>query len=115
MPQIPAIPQPHRPQPLALSELGEPSKGTAPLSLSMGPGNPILQVKATLTVNLGSIEVSVGELMAAREHQVLKLDRSIDQPVDVMLEGQVVARGMLVAVGDAFGVRLTELPLALKS
>jgi flagellar motor switch protein FliN/FliY len=37
----------------------------------------------------------------------------VDQPVDVLLEGQVVARGVLVAVDDHFGIRITELPLSL--
>ena len=63
---------------------------------------------------IGDIHLTVGELMSAREHQVLVLDRLLSQPVDVMLEGQVVARGELVAVDDQFAVRVTELPLPLK-
>ena len=66
-------------------------------------------VKATLTVCVGSAEITVGELLGARDQHVIRLDRTIEQPVDVLLEGQVVARGMLVAVDDHFGVRITEL------
>ena len=77
------------------------------------PGNPLHGIRTRLTVVLGSIDVSVGELLGAREQQVLRLDRTLEQPVDVMLEGQVVARGVLVAVGDDFGVRITELPRPL--
>ncbi len=77
------------------------------------PGNPLHGIRTRLTVVLGSVDISVGELLGAKEQQVLRLDRTLEQPVDVMLEGQVVARGMLVAVGDDFGVRITELPRPL--
>jgi flagellar motor switch protein FliN/FliY len=80
---------------------------------TQAPANPLHGIRTRLTVVLGSIELSVGELLGAREQQVLQLDRTPEQPVDVMLEGQVVARGTLVAVGDSFGVRITELPRAL--
>ncbi len=50
---------------------------------------------------------------AAKEHQVLRLDRGVDQPVDLTIEGKVVARGQLVAVDGHFAVRITELPVAL--
>lgn len=77
------------------------------------PGNPLHGIRTRLTVVLGSVDISVGELLGAKEQQVLKLDRGLEQPVDVMLDGQVVARGVLVAVGDDFGVRITELPRPL--
>ncbi|MFE1574352.1 FliM/FliN family flagellar motor switch protein [Comamonas odontotermitis] len=55
----------------------------------------------------------MGELLAAKEHQVLVLDRDVEHPVDLILEGQVIARGQLVAVDGQFAVRLTELPVPL--
>lgn len=75
--------------------------------------HPIHQVKATLQVYLGSATLTVGELMSAAKNQVLVLDRTVGQPVDLLLEGQVVARGQLVAVDEHFAVRITELPLPL--
>lgn len=101
---------------LSLSDLnGTPPQNALPaLDASAPSANPLHQVKAKLTVCVGMAELSVGELLAAKERQVLRLDRTIDQPVDVMVEGQVVARGTLVAVGDHFGVLLSELPLSLE-
>lgn len=76
-------------------------------------GNPLRHLKVQLTVSVGAAELTVGELLDAHAEQVIRLDRGMDDPVDVLLEGQVVARGILVAVGDHFGIRLTELPVTL--
>lgn len=105
-------------QVLALSELKQQpasvnDAATPSLAATPGAHNPLHQVKAHLTVHVGSAVIPVGELMAAKPSQVLRLDRRIDQPVDIVLEGQVVARGQLVAVGEHFGVRITELPVPL--
>ena len=105
-----AIPTVHT---LALPPLSDGASDAARL-LETAPANPLHQIKTQLQVCIGDIHLTVGELMAAREHQVLVLDRQLTQPVDVMLEGRVVARGELVAVDDQFAVRITELPLLLK-
>lgn len=105
-------------QTLALSDLhgdGSPVAGESLLSDTLRPEvNPLLSVKARLTVCVGTTTLTVGELMAAKEQQVLRLDSKVAQPVDLLLEGKVVARGQLVAVDEHFGVRITELPVALK-
>jgi flagellar motor switch protein FliN/FliY len=105
----------HSPQKSAqLIELSELSNDSTrhgdPVSQSL---NPLHQVKAQLQVCVGSAVLTVGELLGAKVHQVLVLDRGVQQPVDLILEGQVVARGQLVAVDDQFAVRITELPLQL--
>jgi flagellar motor switch protein FliN/FliY len=90
------------------------------LQASQGNGESILNgnldviqnVKVNLSVRIGDTTISVGELMHMKEDHVLKLDSLIDTPIDVLLEGKVVARGQLVAVDDNFGVRITELPKA---
>ncbi len=97
---------------LALPALGE-TPSDSPTILQSAAVNPLHQIKTQLQVCLGDIHLTVGELMAAREHQVLVLDRLLTQPVDVLLEGRVVARGELVAVDDQFAVRITELPVPL--
>jgi flagellar motor switch protein FliN/FliY len=93
----------------AAHRLSEPS---VPL---MENANPLHAIRTRLQVHVGGAELSVGELLAAKEHQVLILDRAVDQSVDLLLEGQVVARGQLVAVDGCFAVRITELPIALKA
>lgn len=103
-------------QPIALTELGavreESSEGPA-VAAGADLSNPLRKVRVRVTVNLGGTELTIGELLAAKAQQVLRLDQSIHEPVDVMLEGQVVARGTLVAVENSFGVQITEVPTAL--
>ena len=77
------------------------------------PRNPLHAVKATLRVCVGEAVMTVGELMNMKENHVMRLDRDVEQAVDVMLEGRVIARGQLMAVDDEFAVRITELPLPL--
>ena len=87
---------------------------TAPALVESAASNPLHQIKTQLQVCIGEVRLTVGELMQAREHQVLLVDRKLSQPVDLLIEGRVVARGELVAVDDQFAVRITELPLPLK-
>lgn len=66
-------------------------------------------VKADLTVVAGHASAKIGELMSLKEGAVMGLDTALNAPFDVMLGEQVVARGELVAVGDKFGIRITEV------
>lgn len=69
-------------------------------------------VPVTLSVAVGNVETTVGELLALKEASVLKIDRAADTPIDLILNGNVVARGQLVAVDDNFGIRITEVAAA---
>lgn len=65
-------------------------------------------VKVRLAVRVGGAQMSVAELLKLEQGSVLSLDRLVEQPLDVLVDEHVVARGMLVAVGDHFGIRITE-------
>lgn len=67
-------------------------------------------VKIRLTARLGDAEISVGELFSLKDGSVIKLDRLTTDPVDILLDGKVVARGTLVVSDDNFGIRITEIP-----
>lgn len=101
----------HCARPLAFEEVGDGAAGGAPI---LAGANPIHTVKVRLQVCVGRASMTLGELLAARANSVLVLDSDVEQPVDLLLEGSVVARGQLVAVDGCFAVRITELPLPLK-
>jgi len=81
----------------------------------MADVNPLHFVKTKLQVIVGELEISVGDLLNAKEHQVLVLQTNLSEPVSLVLEGHVVARGQLVAVDGNFAIRITELPISLQS
>ena len=102
----------HTAHAIALGELHDGPDHARPL---IGDAlHPLHHIKTRLQVCVGQVELTVGELMSAKEHQVFVLDRLVDQPVDVMLDGKVLARGQLVAVDDQFAVRITDIPGPLK-
>src|SRR5688572_7414685 len=79
----------------------------------LGTALPFLgSVKVQVSVRVGGAETSVAELLELQQGAVLTLDRLVDEPLDVLVDGHVVARGTLVAVGEHFGVRITETATA---
>lgn len=88
----------------------------APAGVALMGGNMRLldSVQVSLSVMVGEAHTTIGELMALRQASVLKIDRQADTPVDVILNGSVVARGQLVVVDDNFGVRITEIAQAVQ-
>lgn len=76
------------------------------------PGlNPKLidAVDVTLEAFLGNSRMTVAELLALKPGEIVELDASLNQAVELRLNGVAVARGELVAAGDRFAVRLTEI------
>lgn len=65
-------------------------------------------VKVNLAVRIGTAEISVAEFLDLKQGAVLPLDSLVEQPLEVLIGEHVVARGMLVAVDEHFGVRITE-------
>lgn len=74
-----------------------------------GPLSLVRNVKVKLALSLGSTSMTVSELAALKDGSVLKLDKLLDDDVELVLDGQTVARGRLVAVDDHFGISITEL------
>ena len=69
----------------------------------------ILDVPVTLTLEVGSASMSVRELLQLNQGSVVELDRLAGEPMDVMVNGTLVAHGEVVVVNDKFGIRLTDI------
>ncbi len=77
-----------------------------------GAGTPIERfygVNVSVWAELGRASMSLGELLKVGEGSVLKLDRPVSAPVDLMAQGVRVARGEVVVVDDHFAVRIKEI------
>ena len=66
-------------------------------------------VDVKLTVEIGSTNLTLRELLALGEASVIELDRQANELLDVFVNGTLIGRGEVVTVGDRFGVRMTEL------
>ncbi len=66
-------------------------------------------VDVKLTVEIGSTNLSLRELLALGEGSVIELDRQAGELLDVFVNGTLIGRGEVVTVGERFGVRMTEL------
>jgi len=69
----------------------------------------ILDVPVTLSLEVGRAQMSVGSLLRLSQGAVVELDRKAGDPLDVLVNGALVARGEIVVVNDKFGIRLTEV------
>jgi flagellar motor switch protein FliN len=96
-----------RPQLVELPELADRKPQGA--SLFDAHAGLINNLKVRLDAHVGTATITVAELSALKEGSVLPLDRAADEPLDILLDGQVVARGRLVAVDDSFGISITEI------
>ena len=91
-------------EPAAFEELGDgaPVKGETSLDV-------ILDIPVTLSMEIGRSKVSIDELLKLAKGSVVELDRMAGEPLDVLVNGTLVARGEVVVVNDRFGVRLSEV------
>jgi len=69
----------------------------------------VKNVKVRLTARLGDTEMTVDELFNLKPGSVVKLNQETNMPVEIELEGKVVARGTIVAVDDNFGLQISEI------
>ena len=75
------------------------------------PGNleMFLDVPVGVTVQLGSCQLSMREVLQLNAGSVVQLDKLADAPVEVLVNDKLVARGEVVVVENKFGIKITEL------
>jgi flagellar motor switch protein FliN/FliY len=69
----------------------------------------VLDIPVTVSVELGQSRVLIGELLRLTQGSVVELDKVAGEPLDVLINRRLVARGEAVVVNDKFGVRLTDI------
>lgn len=69
----------------------------------------ILDLDLPLTVRFGQTQIALGALVQIGPGTVVSLDRSPSDPVEVLVNGKVIARGDVVAVSGNYGVRITDI------
>ncbi len=69
----------------------------------------ILDVPVNVSLQVGSTEITIRDLVQLVEGSVVALDRDYSEPMDVMVNGTLIAHGEIVVVDEKFGVRLTDV------
>ncbi len=89
----------------------------APAGLALGGGaaglppniERLMDVRLTVTIELGRTKKIIQEVMELGDQSLIELEKTVGEPVDVLVNGELFARGELVTVSENFGVRVTEL------
>jgi flagellar motor switch protein FliN len=69
----------------------------------------ILDVPVTLSLEIGRTKINIRNLLQLNQGSVVELDRFAGEPMDVLVNGTLVAHGEVVVVNDKFGIRLTDI------
>ena len=69
----------------------------------------ILDVPVTVSMEVGSTKISIRNLLQLNQGSVIELDRLAGEPMDVLVNKTLIARGEVVVVNDKFGLRLTDI------
>ena len=92
------------PVPAPLPELHERAGEVQNPSLDM-----ILDIPVTLSVELGRTKIQIRNLLQLAQGSVVELERLAGEPMDVLVNGYLIAQGEVVLVNDKFGIRLTDI------
>ena len=71
--------------------------------------NLVLDVPVSLTIELGSCQLPMKEVLRLSVGSVVQLDKPADAPVELSVNGKLIARGEVVVIEDRFGVKITEV------
>lgn len=69
----------------------------------------ILDVPVTISMEIGRTAISIRNLLQLNQGSVVELDRLAGEPMDVLVNGTLVAHGEVVVVNEKFGIRLTDV------
>jgi len=84
-----------------------------PESHGIGAGDvkidAILDVPVTIAMEIGRARINIRNLLQLNQGSVVELDRLAGEPMDVLVNGTLIAQGEVVVVNEKFGIRLTDI------
>lgn len=69
----------------------------------------ILEIPLRLTVVLGETSKAVSDVVALAPGAIVEFERAVNEPVDIAINGKIIARGEVVVVDEHFGIRITQI------
>jgi flagellar motor switch protein FliN/FliY len=87
-----------------------PDLGQASSSPSGKPNIELVKdIQVTLTVELGRTDMLIQDILELTPGKVIELDRLAGEPLDIVVNGKLLAKGEVVVVDENFGIRLTQI------
>ncbi|MFK0089422.1 flagellar motor switch protein FliN [Pseudomonas sp. NPDC090755] len=94
---------------LPMEEFGSSPRNSENVSLE-GPNlDVILDIPVSISMEVGSTEINIRNLLQLNQGSVIELDRLAGEPLDVLVNGTLIAHGEVVVVNEKFGIRLTDV------
>jgi flagellar motor switch protein FliN/FliY len=69
----------------------------------------LLKVPVSLSIEVGRTKMTISELMETREGSVIELERLLEEPLDILVNGSLIAHGVVVLANDRFGIQITDI------
>lgn len=69
----------------------------------------VLDIPVNISMEIGRTKISIRNLLQLNQGSVVELDRLAGEPMDVLVNGTLIARGEVVVVNEKFGIRLTDI------
>ncbi|WP_442969173.1 flagellar motor switch protein FliN [Pseudomonas sp. Q1-7] len=92
-----------------MEEFGSAPKASGPVSLD-GPNlDVILDIPVSISMEVGNTDITIRNLLQLNQGSVIELDRLAGEPLDVLVNGTLIAHGEVVVVNEKFGIRLTDV------
>lgn len=101
-------PTPGKPKP-AQGALFEKFSGGAATGHSNNDLDMIMDIPVRLTVELGRTKITIKQILQLAQGSVIELDGLAGEPMDVLVNGCLIAQGEVVVVNDKFGIRVTDI------
>lgn len=93
-------------EPLSFDEVSD----TGSKSIPLGPElDVILDIPVRISMEVGATQIPIRNLLQLNQGSVVELDRLAGEPLDVLVNGTLIAHGEVVMVNDKFGIRLTDV------
>ncbi|WP_447788917.1 MULTISPECIES: flagellar motor switch protein FliN [Pseudomonas] len=94
---------------LPMEEFGSVPRSNDPVTLD-GPNlDVILDIPVSISMEVGSTDINIRNLLQLNQGSVIELDRLAGEPLDVLVNGTLIAHGEVVVVNEKFGIRLTDV------
>ena len=69
----------------------------------------LLKVPVSLAIEVGRTQMTLNDLLETQEGSVIELERLLDEPLDILVNGALIAHGVVVLVNERFGLQITDI------